>query len=181
MTQPSFCPRGIRGADKVEGCGLVFERLVAVGKSFWDVHHQAVFCRQGRSKPLEVSRRIRADVDDHVVDCTLHAAYEFDLRVRRFLEVHATHGTCDAILAEVSLSERRNEPLAAELIGAKRSRKESAIVRSGLPRDRVGILQGYGVKNHRSFLGLIHTGKSRWRRIAFAGRRLTVNAQGAAS
>ena len=77
---------------------------------------------------VEVGRAFGAQVDDDVEDRASRAPDELRLGRRRVLEVHAPHGAFTSIEGDVRLGDDRFEPVLLELVLAKRTGEEPAIV-----------------------------------------------------
>src|SRR5919198_2230983 len=130
--------RHVRRGHLIEHLRGVLEGLEAVCEALGDVDHLSVL---GGERDREVERergRVRAQVDDHVVDGPHGAADQLGLRVRAHLVVHAPERPALLVERDAALDEPRVEPVPLDLVLAPRAGEEAAMVLQplGLDDDR---------------------------------------------
>src|SRR6266403_1784990 len=88
ITHASCRLGSVKGGRHVTHFRVVEKGLVAMSEPFGRVKHGTVTAGEFLPVPLSSGRRIRAQVDDYVVDGASGAADQFGFLVRLFLVVH---------------------------------------------------------------------------------------------
>jgi len=120
--------------DLVEHLGVVLERLEAVREPGRHVQHPAVFRGEDDRKVPREGPRLRAQIEDHVVDRAARAADDLRLGEGRLLIVHAAQCALSLVEGRTALRDARLEAARLELAPAPRPREAPARV-----LDRLGL------------------------------------------
>src|ERR1051326_6931312 len=94
---------------RVEQFAVVFERDEAVSRAGRYVERQAIRRTQLDGFPFPIRLRIRANVEDDVVNRSAYAAHELRLFMRRDLVMHSAQRPLLRIVREAALCNRRSE------------------------------------------------------------------------
>src|SRR4030095_6555477 len=118
ITHASCHLRSVKGGRHVTHFRVVEKGLLAVSKPFRGVKHGTVAVGEFLSVPLAAGRRIRPQVDNHVVNGASGAADQFGFLVGLFLVVHTANRAPLKTERRVELNHVRIQAMLNELFAA---------------------------------------------------------------
>ena len=110
-------------------------------ESLGRVQHGSVAASEFLAVPLAASRRIRAQVDDYVVNGALRAAHQFGFLVGFFLVVHTANCTPPEAECGVELEHVGIQAMLNELFAAPGSREISPVILNLFLSDQEGAFK----------------------------------------
>ena len=97
-----------------------------------DINHITFVGRQNNRNVVLKRGRIKPEVNDDVEYRTARATYQFCLRMRRNLVMHAAQRALSCVEGNATLHEFRVQPVSPELAHAPGAREKAALVWFGL-------------------------------------------------
>src|ERR1700688_4831686 len=99
-----------------------------MGASLGHLNHVTFFCCQDYRDALLEFRRLRTHIHDHIVNCSLGAAYQLGLGIWRGLIMYASQRSFSRVERQAALHQPRVEPMSVEFLLAPCARKETTLV-----------------------------------------------------
>ena len=148
-------------AHLIRNFRIGFEGLKSVSKSLGDVERPVIHRTQLEALPLAKSRRLPADINDHVKDRSASAANELRFFVRRRLKVHATQRATRRVEGDAALDKPRIEAAVFKFALTPRPRKEPPLVFVTIGLNEPRGIEFRRDEFHRATLQKSATGKAR--------------------
>ena len=112
------------------------------------VKHVAVFRAQDSRDPFFEGRRLRPQIEHHVVDCSLRAADDLRLRVGGCLIMHSAQRSLSCVERNIALRKPGIQPVLFEFSLAPGPCKEAAVIGPRFKVDLEDTWQLHLVKGH---------------------------------
>ena len=97
----------------------------------------AVGCTEFRREGLLVGRRLRPEVQRHIMHSAGHASHHFGLGVWDNLKMHAPQSAAAGVVREIALGQIHRQSLRGKSLAAPRTREPAAVVLVAIQVDHI--------------------------------------------
>lgn len=151
MLDSSGVLRAVYLPEHVMDFGIVSQRLIPVGEALRDVIHEHILSGELESEPFLVSWGIRSEVNNDVVNGTLHAADEFRLYIWLNLKVHSADGAAFVVERTAGLFDYRVQPVRLKIGNCEGRCKIASVVGNLFDLDCKCVFQARFFEYHMLF------------------------------